>query len=68
MGRIKNLEDLRKSKGITASYVSNQLRISRPTLKAKETRKSPVSVLEADFFAHLYSTDIEQIEKLCRMK
>ena len=68
MGRIRNLEDLRKSKGITASYVSNQLRISRPTLKAKENRKSPVSVLEADFFARLYSTDIEEIEKLCRIK
>lgn len=66
--KIKTLKDLRKSKGIMAGYVAERLGISRPTLTAKESLKSAVSVLEAQMLSTIYDTDIDEIEKLCRVK
>lgn len=68
MKKIKNLEDLRKSKGISQKYICDLMGFSRPTVKAKETRKSPVSIPEAVMFSQIYATDIEEIERLCRLK
>jgi len=66
--RIETLKDLRKSKGIMSGFICEQLGISRPTLTAKESLKSSVSVSEAQMLSQLYDTDIETIEKLCRVK
>lgn len=66
MTKIKNLKDLRKSKGITQTHISEVLGLSRQAVNLKETRKSPVSVSEARMLSQIYGTDIETIEKLCR--
>lgn len=68
MKKIKNLEDLRKSKGISQKHVCDLMGFTRPTIKKKETRKSPVSIPEAVMFSNIYQTSIDEIEKLCRLK
>lgn len=68
MEKIKNLSDLRKSKGIKAYYIANLLGITRQSLCNKEALRTPVTCLEARTMAHEYNVPVSYIEELCRMK
>lgn len=57
----KTFKEIRKSQRYTATYISEYLGISRPTLRSKEAGKSEWTLKEALRLCDLYKVDITTI-------
>ena len=68
MKEFNNLAELRKSKGLTSTYVAKQLGITRNSYYKKENLLSPVTVTEGICLSSLFGVGVDQIKELTKQK